>query len=74
MASERLFGKDDVTVHSDLEEAAGRFDEANVGSRITRADVGRQTGGPGFVVSNHAILDRDLHASVSKSESTVPKQ
>jgi len=24
-------------------------------------DLGRQTGGPGFVVSDHAILDADVH-------------
>ena len=61
MATRSLLGKDDAAVHLHLEDAAGGLDELHirVGKRV--ANLGRQTGGPRFVVSDDAVLDRDLH-------------
>jgi hypothetical protein len=60
--TQRLLGKDAIAVHLDLERAAGGFDELDLRVRKRAADFGRQTGGPGFVVSDDAVLDRDAHA------------
>jgi hypothetical protein len=62
MASERLLGKDAAPVDFDLEHAARRLDQFHVGVRVGLPDLGRQTGGPGLVVSDDAVLDRDTHS------------
>ena len=61
MTPSALLGKNDAAVHLHLEDAAGGLDELHfrVGKRV--ANLGRQTGGPRFVVSDDAVLDRDLH-------------
>jgi len=62
VATDTLLGEDDAAVHLHFEDAAGGLDEFDirVGKRV--AKLGRQTGGPRFVVSDDAVLDRDLHA------------
>ena len=37
-------------------------------------DEGRQTGGPRTVVSNHAVLDRDLHGRYASSRRSQSKR
>jgi hypothetical protein len=62
VAPQARFGKNPSTVDIDLKDAAGRLDEPDFGMRKCSADLGRQTGGPRFVVSDDAVLDRDGHA------------
>jgi hypothetical protein len=57
----RLFGKDPAAVHFDLEDPARRFDQFDLGIGESTADLGRQTGGPGLVVSDDAEFNRDSH-------------
>ena len=52
-----------VTVH--LESPATRGDELTLGVWVLGANLGRQTDGPWFVISDLAELDRDLHRDVS---------
>jgi hypothetical protein len=49
-----------VTVH--LEASATRRQQSDFGLGIRGTNLGRQTDGPGFVVSERAVLDADLHA------------
>jgi hypothetical protein len=56
-----LLGKDDAAVHLYLEDAAGGLDELHFRMREGISNLGRQTGGPRFVVSDDAVLDRYLH-------------
>jgi ABC-type phosphate/phosphonate transport system ATPase subunit len=51
---------DEPAVRLDVENAAGTLDELRV-EAVFALDGGRQTGGPGVVVSLHAIRDADLH-------------
>jgi len=56
-----LFRKHALAVHFDVEDTAGGLDELYLRVREGAADLGRQTGGPGFVVSNDAVLDGYAH-------------
>src|SRR6266705_2842132 len=51
----------DQAVHFDVEDPAGGLDELDLRVREGAADLGRQTGGPRFVVSNDAVLDGYAH-------------
>jgi len=55
-----LFGKNQVAVDSYFKYAATGGDQLGFDSE-TGLDLSRQTGGAGFVVSNLAVLDQDLH-------------
>jgi hypothetical protein len=59
--AERFFRKQLPPVHLDLEHAPRRLDEFHFRLRVHPADLGRQTGGPGFVVSNDAVFDHYAH-------------
>jgi len=48
-------------VHGDFECAARRLDQADLDVPVSSLQLGRQTGGPGIVVSDDAILDADTH-------------
>lgn len=61
MPSECALGKHQHTVTGDLEYAATPFEQLHRCLRIRFPDLGRQPGGPGLVVSNHAIANRDVH-------------
>jgi hypothetical protein len=52
-----------LSISHHLEPAAARRDQLDLGVRIRVANRGRQTGGPGFVVSNDAEFDRNAHGS-----------
>jgi len=62
VAAVLLLGKDLAPVHFHLKHAAGGLDQLDVRVRVQGADFGRQTGGPGLVVSDDAVFDRDAHA------------
>jgi hypothetical protein len=65
MASHPLLGKDHYTVGAHVENAPGRLDELHLDAGEGPANLRRQTGGAGLVVSHHAILNRDLHGSLA---------
>ena len=54
-------GKHLAAVGFDFEHAAGRFDELHLRIGKRAADLGRQTGGPRFVVSDDAVFDDHAH-------------
>lgn len=56
-----LLGKHEPAVDRNLEQSPGCLDQAHLGIWILLANLGRQTGGPGLVVSDDAILYRHLH-------------
>jgi hypothetical protein len=62
MPTERPFGEEEVAVHGHLEDSAGARDETNFGVRELLLQLGRQTGGPRLIVSDHAKLDDHTHA------------
>jgi len=64
MAPQGPLGKDKSAVHPHFEHPACGFDQADVGVGEGLMELGSQTGGPGLVVSNQAVFDRDLHRSV----------
>ncbi|MFT5233088.1 MAG: hypothetical protein ACI9UK_002035 [Candidatus Krumholzibacteriia bacterium] len=59
-----FLGKDQLVVDFDFKHTAARSNELWVYSK-QRIDFGRQTGSAGFVVSNTAIFDGDLHVFLS---------
>ena len=61
MASELGLFEYRLPVALDLETAAARRNQLDVGSRKRIANLGRQTGGPRLVASDGAVLDRDRH-------------
>jgi hypothetical protein len=58
---QRFLRKHPSAVHFHLEDAAGRFDELDFRVRKGLADLGRQTGGPGLIVSDDAEFNGDAH-------------
>jgi hypothetical protein len=56
--------EDPLPVHDDVEDAVVTADERG-GHAGRLLDLGRQTGGPGQVVSTTAVGDLDLHAGSS---------
>lgn len=68
MPAERLLGKDRRAVYSDLEDAAGGLGQLDHRLRVFPRELGRQTGGPGLVVSDDAVFDTDLHDQLGMGE------
>jgi hypothetical protein len=62
MPAEFGFLEDRHAVPQHLEPSAFGWDQAHVSVRKSHADLGCQTGSPRFVVSDDAVLDRDIHA------------
>ena len=58
---EGFLGEDAPSFQLDLEHPAGRLDQPDLGLRKRYPNLGRQTGGPGFIVSDDAEFDRDAH-------------
>jgi hypothetical protein len=56
--------EDRPAVARDLESSTTGRLELDVGARKNRSELGRQTGGPGLVASNSAILDFDFHLNI----------
>ena len=61
VAPEGSLREDEIAVDHDLEQTPGRLHELHLGIRVFLFDLRRQTGGPGPVVSDDAILDADSH-------------
>jgi hypothetical protein len=61
MSPERALGKHEDAVLGDFEHATAPLQQLDGSLRICLANLGRQTGGPRFVVSNDAIANRDVH-------------
>ena len=49
-------------IAQDLESTSSRRDQLYLRIRKSLPNFGRQTGGPGLIVSNDAVFDRDLHS------------
>jgi hypothetical protein len=52
---------DRLSIAQNLEATAARGGQLDLGVGESLANLGRQTGGPGFVVSKGAVFDLDLH-------------
>ncbi len=52
-------------VDDDLEATAARRDHLDFDAGMRLTERGRQTGGPGLVVSNDAVFDGDLHVGLA---------
>jgi hypothetical protein len=63
MATGGLLGEDGDAVHRDLEHAPRGFHETDLGIGKGLLQLGGQTGRPGLVVSNDAVLDGDAHGA-----------
>lgn len=61
VASVPVVGPDDVSSDGDLNDAAAALDKTGCDAGISPDGV-RQTGGPGLVVSLHAVLDANVLA------------
>jgi hypothetical protein len=62
MPTELLLGKHRPPVDVDFEHAAGRLDQLHFGLRVRLANLCRQTGGSGLVVSNDTVFDHYSHS------------
>src|SRR5262245_43852429 len=62
--SHLILGEDQFSVYRDLEYSDRGFDQAHLSTGVVSLNLGRQTGGPGFIVSGNAILNADLHVSL----------
>ena len=62
MPLQRLLGEHTAAIHLHLEHAARRLDELDLCLRKGLADLGRQTGSPGLIVSDDAEFDCHAHA------------
>jgi hypothetical protein len=62
MAPERALREHEHAVPGDFEHAATPLHQLDGSVWKCISNLGRQTGGPGLVVSNDAVADRDVHA------------
>jgi hypothetical protein len=62
--------EDHFAIEADLEATAGGRDQLDIRVRMCFPNLGRQTGGPGFVVSKRAIFDGDFHELCSIPNAT----
>jgi hypothetical protein len=63
MTVELGFFKNWNVVRDDLESAAARCEQGDGRRWKPLTKLGRQTGGPRFVVSHVAVFDRDVHGN-----------
>lgn len=61
VTAHRLLGEDRRAIQADVEDAAGGLNQAYFSIGKGFLQLGGQTGRPGLVVSNDAILDGDAH-------------
>ena len=61
VAAQSLLGENAPTIHFDFERAPRGLNQLDLGGGEFLADLGRQTGGPGLIVSDDAEFDRDAH-------------
>jgi hypothetical protein len=60
---EFFFGEDQRFVGPDFKYAPQTLDQFGIGSK-SLFEVGRQTGGPGLVVSGDAVFDGEVHGDL----------
>jgi hypothetical protein len=58
-----VLGEDELPIHHDVENAAGPLDQPGARTEFL-FELGRQTGGPGLVISGHTEGDLDVHRSL----------
>ena len=63
MAVQCFFREHQIAIDLYLKHAPVTRDEFYFRVRVDLLDLGCRTGGPWFVVSNRAVLDRDPHSS-----------
>jgi hypothetical protein len=61
MALEGALGEHENTILHDFEHTSTPLQQLDRCVGICFPNLGRQTGGPGFVVSNDAVADTDVH-------------
>ncbi len=61
-----LFGKDKFTVNFHFKNTTAGSNEFSIHTAVI-LDSGRQTGGRGFVISDLAIFDADMHPQSPKT-------
>jgi hypothetical protein len=71
-SAERPLGKNQISIDHDLEDPVRTFDEVGRGFKLA-IQFGRQPGGPRFVVSIHAIFDRNIHHASTIPNSILPE-
>jgi hypothetical protein len=64
-------GEDRLAVDTYFEDATAALTQGDGGPKLL-FELGRQTGGSGLVVSNHAVEDLDAHLRPRGSLKTVP--
>ena len=67
-----LLGEDRLAVDADDEDAAAAADELTVDAELL-LQRGRQTGGPGKVVSNAAVVDANVHRVLTRMAVTLSR-
>jgi hypothetical protein len=71
VAPDLFLGKHHLAVDGNVEHAAGGLDQLDLDAGKLPPKLRRQTGGARLIVSNDAILDVDLHRSLSSRRSQV---
>jgi len=66
--AERSLGEHQVALDRDLEDPVLTLDQLNPSPELV-LQLGRQPGGPRLVISNNAVLDRNIHAHLHARES-----
>jgi hypothetical protein len=74
MAAELSLGKDQIAIHYHLEDTARAAYQFHLRAGKFPLDFGRQTGGPGLIVSDDTVLDADLHLPSSIVGRSAPEK
>ncbi len=64
MPPQALLGKYELAINRHFEQTTRGFNQVHLGIRVFTGNLGRQTGGPRFVVSDNAILDRNVQSNL----------
>lgn len=67
MSVKCFLGENQLAIHHHFKDSTAACDELNLCIGKYFFDLGRRTGGPGFVVSNRAVFNRDPHSSSTDS-------
>lgn len=65
---QRLLGEHELAVDGNLKESPGRLHQPDLGIGVGLLQLGRQTGGPGSIVSDNAVLDNHMHGATPGRE------
>jgi hypothetical protein len=61
VTTERFLGEDECSITGDLEHTTTSLEQLDGRLGVGLTDLGRQTGGPWFIVSDDAVPDADVH-------------